>query len=209
MADQKLSQLTTATLPLNDNDLFYVVQNTTSTSSTSQSVKFVDLSSQINPGGGGGTVGALLDYKVGVLASDQPYTSITLADIPGLSWSVAANEVWLVEFVAIVDAPTAADFQSALSLPSGGTFLISQFANDIGTSADQVNDVRAQAHNINAGFVAGMGVGSASGFSTGLQKYVVTIGSTAGTLKMQAAQFVASGTTTLKAGSYLKGERIL
>lgn len=52
MADQKLSQLTTATLPLNNNDLFYVVQNTTSTSSTSQSIKFVDLSSQISPGGG-------------------------------------------------------------------------------------------------------------------------------------------------------------
>ena len=209
MADEKLSQLTTATLPLNDNDLFYVVQNTTSTSSTPNSVKFVDLSSQINPGGGGGTVGALLDYKVGVLATDQSYTSITFADIPGLSWAVAANEVWLVEFLAIVDASTAGDFQNSLSLPSGATFLMSNFANDLNGTTDQINDVRAQAFNTNIGTVAGLGVGSASGFSTGLQKFVVTISSTAGTLKMQGAQFAASGTTTLKAGSYLKGERIL
>lgn len=50
MADEKLSELTTATLPLNDTDLFYVVQNSTSSSSLSRRVTFVDLSSQVVTG---------------------------------------------------------------------------------------------------------------------------------------------------------------
>lgn len=55
MADQKLTQLSAASLPLDSNDLFYIVQNTTSTSSTSASIKYVDLTGQITTGGISGT----------------------------------------------------------------------------------------------------------------------------------------------------------
>lgn len=75
MADQKVSQLPTATLPLNDNDLFYVVQNTSSTASTSQSVKFVDLSTQINPGGGGGGNWTLVEVRA-ISSNPEVFTGL-------------------------------------------------------------------------------------------------------------------------------------
>lgn len=52
--DETLPQLPSATLPLDATDLFYIVQQVTSTSSTSNKISFVDLSAQI--GGGTGDV---------------------------------------------------------------------------------------------------------------------------------------------------------
>src|SRR5512135_1493819 len=77
MADEKVSQLTAATLPLNDNDLFYVVQNTTSTSSTSQNIKFVDLSAQITSG----TVSGLTLIERQVVTTSV--TSVTFSGLNG------------------------------------------------------------------------------------------------------------------------------
>ena len=51
MADQRLTQLSTATT-LANSDLFYVVQNVTGTDGSSAKITFQDLNSQITPGGG-------------------------------------------------------------------------------------------------------------------------------------------------------------
>ena len=49
---EKLTQLTAATLPLDDTDYFYVVQQTTSTTSTSHYITFLDLTNEVIRRGG-------------------------------------------------------------------------------------------------------------------------------------------------------------
>ena len=52
MSSQKLTELSAATLPLEDTDLFYGVQQVTSTSSSSRAISFIDLTNQIILRGG-------------------------------------------------------------------------------------------------------------------------------------------------------------
>lgn len=93
MADQRLTQLPAAILPLNPNDEFYVVQNTTGTTSRSSGISFVNLTSQITSGGVFGTVTSVgLTMPTGFSVANSPVTnSGTLAVTTALSGIIKAS----------------------------------------------------------------------------------------------------------------------
>src|SRR5689334_19528208 len=75
MADQRLTQLSTATT-LANSDLFYVVQSVTGTNGSSAKITFQDLNSQITPGGGSAWA---------LAASNTSISGVNHVDFTGLS----------------------------------------------------------------------------------------------------------------------------
>lgn len=91
--DKTLPELPAASLPLAATDEFYVVQNTTGTTSDSFRISFVNLTSQITGGGAVGTVTSVgLTMPTGFSVANSPVTtSGTLAVTTSLSGVVRGN----------------------------------------------------------------------------------------------------------------------
>lgn len=129
--------------------------------------------------------------------SDQTFTTTTLGDVTGLSFAVAANEVWAFEAIIHGNAPVAADWKFTVTGPAAPS------------------GVRFGLVAVGAAGATGIGAQSASAFSTAIQvesdgqeetiviKGFVRNGSNAGTIQIQAAQFAASGTSTIRADSII------
>ncbi|NIR13694.1 MAG: hypothetical protein GWN86_06990 [Desulfobacterales bacterium] len=131
----------------------------------------------------------------------------TLQDDNDLTFSIAANEVWLVEVVLFYDSATAADFKMGLNGPSGASQLSGFMALETAATSGTGNLLTA----------AGSGIGgarSSGGAGVGSQVVVahwgvVTNGSNAGSITVRWAQSTGdSSTTTVRAGSFLRATRI-
>jgi len=124
--------------------------------------------------------------------------STTLQNDDELSFSIAANEVILLELVVFYNSSTGADINMVLTGPSGvsGTML----RHDLTPSATANTDDRMQARDPFSSFNSG-GVGSNVGMEA---KIVITNGGTAGTIQLQWAQDVAEvSDTKVLANSYM------
>jgi len=107
MADQRLTQLSTATT-LANSDLFYVVQNVTGTDGSSAKITFQDLNSQITPGGGSAWV---------LAGSNTSISGVNHVDFTGLS---AYSEIYI--FVKGITFGSADVATFRVSSDNGGTF---------------------------------------------------------------------------------------
>lgn len=108
MADQRLTQLSTATT-LANSDLFYVVQSVTGTNGSSAKITFQDLNSQIGGGGGSGTISGAKVFRS--TTQSIPNTTVTAISFD--------TELYDTDNYWTVGSPT------IFTIPATGTYLIS------------------------------------------------------------------------------------
>lgn len=130
-------------------------------------------------------------------ANESVTASTTLQADDQLLFGVEANETWTFRFLIQASSPTAADLQFSVTAPSGATCVIGASDTEGATS------------------VANLGCGVSSGLIAGsggneVYEVVGTVvnGATAGNVVLNWAQFTSSGTTTVRAGSYVFASRI-
>ncbi len=128
---------------------------------------------------------------------EQQTADNTLQPDDDLTFAIGANETWTYKFVIQATSPTAADIQFSVTAPSGATCV-------------------SAVNNVEDGVgIANLACGVSSGVLTTLNtpdlfevSGTVVNGSTAGSVTLNWAQFGASGTTTVHAGSYMVAQRI-
>lgn len=129
-------------------------------------------------------------------------SSTTLVDITGLTQTVAANSKWWLSCVLASDADTTSDAKFNLSLPAGSAATGQMFGLTAG-AASSTASIRLElltATNTNI-IVGGLGASVPVGCSFSA---FITIGSTAGTIQMQAAQGTSQALTQhVLAGSWM------
>lgn len=121
----------------------------------------------------------------------------TLEDVTGLSFSIAASEVWLFLVLGHHVSNTSADLKVALTVPSGA---VGRYAiGTLGTSGNQDSDT------IGSDLVT-----ISNGNDEPLQIYGTVVNSTnAGTVQLQAAQNSShASNTTIYTNSWLAALRI-
>lgn len=131
-------------------------------------------------------------------ADETVTTSTTLQNDDELLFAVAANEVWQFEGVLSLSAPTAADFKMSFTGPTGavGSFVA------IYEVLDNAGGIPPQALSAALGGTTQWEIGQDG---VGLRFYgAIHNGANAGNLQLQWAQRVSSGSTTVRAGSYIK-----
>ena len=144
MADQRLTQLSTATT-LANSDLFYVVQSVTGTNGSSAKITFQDLNSQITPGGGSAWV---------LAGSNTSLSGVNHVDFTGLS---AYSEIYV--FVKGVTFGSADVVAVRVSSDNGLTFY--------STNGDYVNVATSGAES-NSTLSAGLWTPTATAARTGI-----------------------------------------
>lgn len=142
---------------------------------------------------------ALKNVTLALKSSDQSVnSSTTLVDCTSLSFPILANETWYFNITTAVLCDATGQVKFGFTVPSGasgGWFLNAQGAG--------------------TGFLNGNTITSSISTSTTLTATSVLIsgtvvnGSTAGTVQLQFAQAVSSGTdTTVKGNSFLQAWKI-
>lgn len=122
-------------------------------------------------------------YKTG---NQSVTSSTTLVDCSDLSFSIAANEVWIGTLLPIVTAGASGGMKWAFTAPSGCTVTVrAQGGNSFATSIIDGNGLT--------------GSGATSTHSTSSRyelMVIITSSSTAGTVQFQFAQNASNGTAT-------------
>lgn len=157
-----------------------------------------------------GGVGDLLDFQFVRKTADETVSgSTTLQDDDALVLSIGASETWIIDYTLFVDASTAGDIKFAPAVPASASWFLSCIGTDTGVSADAVSPGRFQGLiGSGVGAAGGMGVGSSSGFSVVRLKLLVVNSTNAGNVVLQWAQLSSSGSTIVKAGSWLEARRV-
>lgn len=137
--------------------------------------------------------------------SDTPRDSTTtFADDPDITLSVAANAVYEMSGVMVFDGDSAADFKQQFTTPAGagyGLSMTGQDQNATFTVGSVITDLQTSSQIWGC---VGVGIRMTCSF-TG----IMTTSGTAGNLTLQWAQNASNATaTTLKAGTYLRLQRI-
>src|SRR6266508_5877052 len=139
-------------------------------------------------------------------ASESVTSSAVLQNDDQLFLAVEANTVYFVEGLILYDGATAGDMKVAWTLPAGATFRYRHTGpatGMAGTSGDI--DYR----EINEGDTLGLGAAGAGTTLVLVVQGVLSIGATAGTFRLQWAQFASSGTATrVFAGSLLHAKKL-
>lgn len=138
-------------------------------------------------------------FQLKRLAADtSKTTNTTFADLTNLAIAVLANETWAILGMIYGTTPTAADVKFTFTVPSSPTSL--RFGvNGNGTppaaAADGTagNPVAAVGNNLEEGW---------------LVHALLVNGANAGSAQLQWAQLAASGTSTIRANSWLAGIRL-
>jgi hypothetical protein len=127
-------------------------------------------------------------------------STTTVTDDPHLTVPVAINSVYMVTVMLNYDAVTAADFKYLLNTPAGCTF--AALENSMPTTATVPADVIISGRSINGeGPAGGLGAGTIVPL---VVQGLLTVGSTAGSFKVQWSQNTSNATATiLKANSYI------
>ncbi len=146
-------------------------------------------------------------------SANQTSTSTTLAnDTHLVTPTLAANEVWFLQTVLLMDTPTAADFKVGFTYPASATsrWAVVQYDAANGSAWVAVPGIAAVATNMLTEATAsqqigGAGVGSTQGV---VIQAIVALAGTAGVVQPQWAQVAASGTTTVFTNSFMAGMRL-
>lgn len=134
-------------------------------------------------------------------------TGTTLVDCTGLTFAVAANDIWEYEFVIYYQAAVAGDLKLLATVPA------SPVAHAVGAIGTSINGVAGQANPgfwgaTNAAVAATIGGGDATKLIA-VYKGLLRNGANAGNVQLQMAQNTASATaTTVFTDSYVKAHRI-
>lgn len=140
-------------------------------------------------------------------SGDQTWTTdAALANLTGLSFSIAANEVWVFLAIVMFDAGTTGDIQVTHTEPSGCTHRRFGFGLDTSVTTNAGTVAFIQGTGSTGQSFGGAGAGT--GIFLGYGAWVVN-SSTAGTVQMQAAQGTSNGTTTtVRKESFLVAFRV-
>jgi hypothetical protein len=136
-------------------------------------------------------------------ATESVTSSTTLQDDDELTVTVEADSVYVVTAVLQYDAATAGDIKFAFSAPASATLdWAATVAPTTSTTATAPGTVNFNGSDISTTYGAG-GIGAGSRLSATAVGLLVVAG-TAGTFKLQWAQFASSATATrVFAGSFL------
>jgi hypothetical protein len=130
----------------------------------------------------------------GYLTSNQPTTSTTAVSITGMSFAIAANEVWAFQFYLMLSNAASAD---------------TKFALDIPTAASVGAQVRGSSSNreITADSTLTLGsVNTATG--SAIISGIVSNGVNAGTVQLMFASSAGASTTIVGIGSYFVARKM-
>jgi hypothetical protein len=134
----------------------------------------------------------------------QTYTSISYADIPGFSFTADANATYTFTGWLHTVAPTSGDVSLQWVLPASAAIEWSLFSPASGNAGASLDTTVYQGAVVTTGLSIG-GIGS-SGVGAIPMGEITTAG-TAGTCKIQGAQVTASGTSFIRASSWLAIEQ--
>lgn len=139
------------------------------------------------------------------LAADVANSTVTLANVTGLSFAGAASTTYIVELIGTLQsAATTTGIAVALSLPVGAT--VSGYTEHaISLTASAPNEQNTSATNPGA---TG-GVRAANTNVPVIGRWIVQMGATAGTVQMQFRSEIAASAVTMKAGLTAMGWRVI
>lgn len=143
---------------------------------------------------------ALSIERVVVATADQTVTASTvLVNSTYLLMTLAANAIYTMDMLLIHDSPAAGDLKYSFTLPAGCFIRKGAWASSSAVAATD-GTIFHQADDLITGSTGGVAAGTyMTARPTGV---IATI--TGGTLQFQFAQLAASGSTILKAGSWLR-----
>lgn len=123
--------------------------------------------------------------------------STAFQDDDELFFAIGANETWNFRFVVQGQSPAAADFKYTITAPSGATctFGVGDFEGAMSVA------------NLGCGVTSGLIPGNGAAHDMYEITGSVSNGSTSGTVRLQWAQQVASGSSFVRAGSSLEASR--
>lgn len=143
--------------------------------------------------------------------ANQTSTSTTMADDTHLALPVLANEAWFISMYLLMDSPAAADFKAAFTVPAGttGTWGFVQYDAANGLGWISAPGAATTGSNVGA-LTAVQTIGTlAPGIMMAVAIHaIIAVAGTAGTVRFQWAQIVASGTTTVFTNSLMMGVRL-
>ncbi len=153
------------------------------------------------------TPSSISGQVIGTVGSDQTWTTnTTLANVTGLSFSIAANEEWVSTFeVDLGGNVTVTGVKIAITVPSGASVNLMATVDCGLQSASEMNNYKRSASaGATIDFTA-TDLTNAKNASGGMRlRFWVLNGSTGGTVQLQAAQSTSSGTTlSVRTGSYM------
>ena len=138
------------------------------------------------------------------LSADVLNSTVTLAPVTGLSFTVIANTTYLVEVVGtFTSAATTTGIALALDIPSGtiaGQVVHPTTATSLG-GTEQIADAATTG--------ATTGVRAANANVPIRASFIVAIGTTGGTVQQQFRSEIAASAVTMKAGLTAMGRRII
>lgn len=136
-----------------------------------------------------------------VKTSTQNTTVITATNITDLSFTVAANEIWIIDIVLLTYCNTVNGTHFQLSAPTGTTSRVALTANFSGFTSwygSNLDIISTETTNLNR--YAGVGQVRFSG--------TITCGSTGGTIQMTYRSNVATDQSTVYDKSYIIAKKV-
>jgi hypothetical protein len=150
--------------------------------------------------------------KVARTTAEVLYTVATYADVPGLSFPVLAGAEYILDGLLSYNARAISDIKFCMTGPTGTTFDFGTFGAITSLAAASATDTAAAIESYMQTTFDGVGraVGGNGNVDMGATpRGWFLIGSTAGTLQLQGAQFTADATASrLRRGSWLRLQRI-
>ncbi|UVO52968.1 hypothetical protein [Sphingomonas sp. SUN039] len=138
------------------------------------------------------------------LASDVANSTVTLADVTGLSFTAVANATYLVDLTGTFQsAATTTGVAMALAIPSGS--ISGQALHPISTTTS--NSVEQNASAATSGATTGVRAATTNVPVWG--RWIVAVGATGGVVKMQFRSEVAASAVTMKAALTALGWRTI
>lgn len=138
------------------------------------------------------------------LAADVVNSTVTLANVTGLSFNALANTTYLVDVIgAFQSAATTTGIALALDIPSGS---VAGFVeHPTSTTTPNINEQIADAAT--TGATTGVRAAATNVPITG--RFIVAVGVTAGPVQLMCRSEVAASAVTMKAGLTALGRRVL
>jgi hypothetical protein len=138
------------------------------------------------------------------LAADVSNATVTMANVPGMSFNALANTTYIVDVVGTFQsAATTTGIALALAIPSGSV------------SGQAYHPISATTLGSNEQIASGATTGATAGVRAAatnvpiMARYIVAVGATGGTVQLQFRSEVAASAVTMKAGLTAMGRRVI
>jgi hypothetical protein len=138
------------------------------------------------------------------LAADVSNSTVTMANVTGMSFSAVPNTTYIVDVVGTFQSAAATTgIALALSIPSGSV------------SGQAYHPVSATALGSNEQIASGATTGATTGVRVAatnvpiMASYIVAVGATGGTVQLQFRSEIAASAVTMKAGLTAMGRRVI